>query len=277
MHTRLYSFLTKFKLLYMYQFGFRKNHSTSLALMSMIDKVSELLDKKEYVTGLYLDLTKAFDTVQHDILLKKLEHYGIRGIVNKWFSSYLSNRKQYVYVNGVESDVKHVNIGVPQGSVLGPLLFIIYLNDIANSVTSLKCLTMLFADDSNVFLWDNDPVKLMKETEKSIVEITNWFHVNKLTVSLEKTKYNIFHAKNRSIRGFDKINVMNTEIDRVVSAKYLGVFIDETLSFTNHINELINTLRKYASSFKIIRNYVPDLCKKTVILCTCSRTNPVWH
>ena len=263
MHTRLYSFLTKYKILYEYQFGFRKGHSTSLALISIIDKVSQLLDSKQFVIGVYLDLTKAFDTVKHDILLRKLEHYGIRGLANKWFSSYLSNRKQFVHVNGTKSDTKDITIGVPQGSVLGPLLFLIYVNDMVHAISEKNCAAMLFADDTNLFVRGTDLKQVKRETEQVLRELHIWFLCNKLTLNLEKTKYNIFHTKNKKIQnGLDKITVAGTEINRVNEAKYLGLILDETLSFIGHIDNLVMTLRKFASSFKIIKNYVPDYCKR---------------
>ena len=127
MYDRLTKFLDKYNVLYQNQFGFRQGHSTHHALITLVDKITKSLDNGDIVIGVFLDLKKAFDTVNHKIILKKLYHYGIRGNLNKWFESYLADRSQYVLFNGKTSDTRNVNCGVPQGSILGPLLFILYI------------------------------------------------------------------------------------------------------------------------------------------------------
>ena len=131
MYSRLYiAFINIFNCLCELQFGFRANHSTSHALVSITEKIREALDTGHFACGIFIDLQKAFDTVDHDILVSKLEYYGVRGIAKNWFSSYLQNRKQFVTINGYKSSLSAINFGVPQGSVLGPLLFLIYINDL---------------------------------------------------------------------------------------------------------------------------------------------------
>ena len=149
MYKRLYSFITHNKVIYPLQFGFQENHSIDHALISMSEAIRNTLDNRKYGCGIFIVLQKAFDTVNHDILINKLEHYGIRGEALAWFRSYLSERHQFVSVNGVNSELPKIPCGVPQGSVLGPLLFLIFINDLPN--VSKKLNFYLFADDTNIY------------------------------------------------------------------------------------------------------------------------------
>ena len=142
MYTRLESFLDINDIMYNLQFGFRKKHSTNHALLSIVEKIRSNLDKKTFSCGVFVDLEKAFDTVNHKILLAKLEHIGVRGVANTWIKSYLENRSQSVTLNGVTSTSKIITCGVPQGSILGPLLFLIYINDMHNAFE--KCIVHHF-------------------------------------------------------------------------------------------------------------------------------------
>ena len=142
MYKRLYSFLDRLNCIYEFQFGFRAGHSTSHALLSLTEKVREALDSGKFACGVFIDLQKAFDTVDHSILLTKLKHYGIKGIANDWFKSYLTGRSQYTSVNGFDSEHRDMNYGVPQGSVLGPLLFLIYINDLHNAIKFSTVITL---------------------------------------------------------------------------------------------------------------------------------------
>ena len=143
MYNRLLNFLDTYNILFKNQFGFRKNHSTYMATMLLMEGITKSLENSEYVIGIFLDFSKAFDTVDHDILLRKLYHYGIRGNALQWFESYLKNRKQFVTYNGVSSDTKLITCGVLQGSILGPLLFLIYINDL--SLVCDRLISILFA------------------------------------------------------------------------------------------------------------------------------------
>ena len=157
-HLRVYAFLETHNIFYEKQFGFSKNNSTIFALMQITEKIKESIDNGKFGCGIFIDLRKANYTVKHDILLLKLEHYGIRVNMLNWFKSYLSNRKQYVFLNGESSEVKDITYGVPQGSVLGPLLFLLYINDLPNISKVLDF--YLFADDTNIYYESDNLDKL---------------------------------------------------------------------------------------------------------------------
>ena len=160
-YKRVNEFLEMHLCLYTKQFGFRKNHSTIHALIEITENIRRALDNKKHACGVFVDLQKAFDTVDHDILIGKLEYYGIRGVTQNWFRSYLSNRKQFVSIYGVESDTMSIKYGVPQGSVLGPLLFLIYINDL---FTAIPFSTVFhFADDTNLLNINKSLKRLRKE------------------------------------------------------------------------------------------------------------------
>ena len=153
-YTRIYDFLVAKNVLYEKQFGFRRNHSTSHAINYSIKYIADKIEQKKHVIGIFLDLSKAFDTICHEKLLVKLDSYGIRGNCLKLIKNYLLNRKQITKFNNVKSDSKNIMFGVPQGSVLGPLIFLLYINDIVNSAFEGE--TVIFADDTNIFVTGNN-------------------------------------------------------------------------------------------------------------------------
>ena len=172
MYYRIYSFLCKYKLINTNQFSFCSNHSTEHAPISLVETIKKYLDNDKMVCRVFIELQKAFNSVNHEVLLEKLKHYGIRSKENNWFCSFLTNRKQYVSISGFFSQTKIVRCGVPQGSTLGPLLFLIYINDLNNALK--KCRVQHFADDTNLLFGDKCPSEISCVMNNELKLLTDW-------------------------------------------------------------------------------------------------------
>ena len=249
MYNRLYAYVAENNILFNKQFGFRAGHSTEHALLELIDQINDSFNGKSYFLGIFIDLSKAFDTVDHKILLKKLQHYRIKGKNLSWFESYLTGRKQYIKFeindyNGKTGLLK-ITCGVPQGSILGPLLFIIYINALCQVSDILKLI--MFADDTNLFCSSNDIKTLFFNTNLELQKISGWFRANKLSLNEDKTTFTLFHRikdrDNLPLR-LPILKINDYDIKRSSSIKFLGVLVDEHLSWTDHINILENKLSK---------------------------------
>ena len=260
MYDRLYDYLTTLKILYEYQFGFQKNKSTYMALISLTDKITKAMENGEFCIGIFIDFRKAFDTVDHSILLDKLYHYGIRGVAHDWLSSYLTDRLQFVEYNDTKSKTLKVKCGVPQGSNLGPLLFLLYINDLA--FVSPKLFAVLFADDSNFFCTGLNLQNLYKTVNSELDAIVNWLNANKMSLNVEKTHFMIFHPKGKKINYKVNINILGTNISEVTSTKFLGVIIDSNLSWKLHIDHICSKISK---SIGIIKKARQVLAKDTLL------------
>ena len=173
-------------IIYDLQFGFRQQYSTSHVLINITENIRKALDDRNIGCGVFVDFQKAFDTVDHQILLAKLSHYGIREVSNDWFKFYLSNRNQYVSISGYESGLAAINCGVPQGSVLGPLLFLLYINDLNQAIKIRK--VHHFADDTNLLCLSNPIKKLNKLVNASLKHLHNWLNANKISLNVKKLK-----------------------------------------------------------------------------------------
>ena len=189
MYNRVYKYLTENNLLFQKQFGFREGHSTSYAIVNLVSNIYNSFNENKFTLGVFIDLSKAFDTVNHNILLNKLSLYGIKNNSLKWFSSYLSDRKQYVQTSVFKTTNLNVVCGVPQGSILGPLLFILYVNDLCIVSNILE--PIMFADDTNLFFSHKNIKELFLNVSSELSKIIQWFNANKLSLNKDKTKYTL--------------------------------------------------------------------------------------
>ena len=233
-----------------------------MPLTTIVDKITEASEKGHYAAAIFVDLKKAFDTLDHSILITKLEHYGIRGIPLKLMISYLTDRQQCVTYNGITSNYLNITTGVPQGSVLGPLLFLIYINDIAR-VSKLFSI-FLFADDTTILDTDKDLPILVTRLNCELLVLDKWFKANKLSVNTEKTKYIIFGEDRRHTPKITTEILINGQIlEKVSSIKFLGVDIDSNLGWKTHINRIQN---KVASVIGILSKIRHKISKAAALL-----------
>ena len=248
--TRLNKFLVDKQLLHDNQFGFRPKLSTCLALLQLVDELRRSIDEGNITVGVFVDLAKVFDTVDHKIMLAKLQYYGIRGVPNKWFSSYLSNRKQYVSINNSNSIPSDISCGVPQGSILGPILFIIYVNDL-NSV-SQQLRNIMFADDTNLFLTGNSIETIESLMNSELCNLIEWFQANLLSLNISKTNYIVF-SKKRNITA--NILIGDTPLVKLDTTKFLGVIISCDLKWNSHIDVVLNKISKNVGIIAKVRHH----------------------
>ena len=183
------NFLNSNNLLYLRKYGFRKNMSTSMAITELVENITNAMDNGKFTIGVFIDLKNAFDTLDHSILVTKLNHYGIRGVAKKWLSSYLENS-----FNGTDSGFLHVSCGVPQGSIIGPSLFLLYVNDLCNVSTRLT--SILFADDTSCFIEGTDLSDMCIQISTEMNKLSTWFKTNRLSLNVSKTNCMIFGRSN---------------------------------------------------------------------------------
>lgn len=237
-HKRIYSFAIKHKIFADNQYGFLKNRSTKDAFVKLTSKIYNNLDNSKPTIATFLDLAKAFDTVNHEILIKKLQIYGIRGNALDLIKSYLTNRKQKVRLNGVYSSERAINTGVPQGTILGPLLFVIYINDMLTGI--IDDLIISYADDTVILTEGKTWKEAEQKMNKSLRSIEIWLASNKLSLNTDKTVYVTFGNYKDSVPTDVQIRIYNINLKRVENCKYLGIFIDYKMKWNKHVNHVIN-------------------------------------
>ena len=259
-HKRLYGFLNIHHILYNSQYGFRPKHSTVNAVSEFVHEILSAYDRNETSLATFLDLSKAFDTIDHDTLFMKLSYYGIRGTALTWFKSYFKNRKQYVHYNGQNSDLLDITCGVPQGSVLGPLLFIIYTNDLPNALRDAKCI--LFADDTTIYMSSQNQKQLYDSMTSELNNLTDWFSANRLSLNTTKTNF-IHFRKSRNTQIISNDLVVNGSIiERVTCTKFLGLLIDEKLQWTEHIEYCRKKVASGVYALNMVKRLLSESTKR---------------
>ena len=265
---QMYEYFTSNNLFYDHQYGYRTLHSTELATMEMTDRILLDIDNKKLPISVFLDLSKAFDTLDHDILLQKLQYYGVSDIPLRWLNSYLTERQQYVDFNGTKSISLPVQTGVPQGSILGPLLFIIYMNDV--HMASNYFTPIVYADDTNLYstlgafslttpINTHNFKELSDSINTELNNISDWLAINKLSLNVKKTKYMIFHSKQRNVSHINlDLKINNHPIDRVKDFNFLGLTIDDTLSWKDHIQKISTKISRVIGVLNRLKKFLPS-------------------
>jgi len=271
-HTKLTGFLEGRGLLSLSQFGFRTAHSTTHPATHLMNFISEAFNNKQHVAAIFCDLSKAFDTCDHNILLKILHEKGIRGTELNWFKSYLSNRSQYVSLGGECSDKLLIKLGVPQGSILGPLLFIIYLDSLP-TVTNNPL--FLFADDTVLLASDSDIGSLTSKINREFKKVCHFFREHKLSLNPSKTQYIIFTNSQTVHQTPTRVFIDNNntgeakpehliEIERIYPAsensayKYLGIYLDPSLTFKAHLQKIHTKLSRALYTLRSVKHFLPQ-------------------
>jgi len=264
-HNQLYSYFDINNLLYNSQYGFRCQHSTELAALETLDRIIDAMDMDKIPLNIYLDLSKAFDTLDHNILIKKLKYYGLQGVSVKLLENYLDNRYQYVIFGETKSDLLKISTGVPQGSILGPLLFIVYLNDVVESCNMFT--PVIYADDTALFsvleVFGPNSQDIETNINHELISIGNWFKANKLSINGSKTKAMLFHMANRHVT-YPCLQLDGINIQFVKEFNYLGINFDSNITWKSHAQKMINKISRTCGVMNKLKHYLPSDILKTL-------------
>jgi hypothetical protein len=253
---QLVQYLENNNLLSECQSGFRAKHSCETALQWVVSDWKKTIGDGKIIGVVFLDLRRAFEVVDREILIRKLQWYGIKGAVLNWFKSYLRNRSQRVKFNGVLSTPINVDLGVPQGSVLGPLLFLLYINDIIEAIND-KCAIRLFADDALIYTTGYSSIEINNNLNEQMVKVEEWLKINRLYINVDKTKIMLIRGvRKKATEDNLKIKLHNKVLEIVSEIKYLGVIIDKNLNFSKHV-EYIS--KKIGAKLGVMRRIGKDL------------------
>ena len=261
-YNQLYEYLQEHRVITNSQYGFRKKHSTEYTAIELVDRIIEKLDRNKVPFNIYIDLSKAFDMIDHNILLFKLNHYGIRNGALNLLKSYFTGRKQYCHFRSTDSAMLNIHKGVPQGSILGPLLFILYINDFIYSTDKFDFL--MYAGDTTLFstydkfesIDDKNIETIENNINKELSLIVTWLHRNKLLINTTKTKMTIFHTPHRKVT-YPRIKINNSSVEVVDEFKFLGIFIDKHLKWSTHTEFIANKISKYTRVINRLKHTLP--------------------
>ena len=260
-YKQVYMFLNATNQLYCSQYGFRTGYSCNQAVCELVGEIAKNTEKNWTTVCVFLDLSKAFDMLEHSTVFDKLERYGIRGTALEWFKSYLSNRKLRVKVNNTKSKEFPVNYGTPQGSCLGPLLFLIFCNDLNIHLTNMQCIQ--FADDTTLYLGHPNPELLKHMVEHDLEVLQDWFRANKLTLNVKKSVCLIFNDS--KYKKVDMSLVLSGKIIPVQNEmKFLGVWFDKDLKWERQITEITNRVKLRQCLLKHGVNFLTRHAKKVL-------------
>ena len=250
MFNQIHNHFSMHNLFHSGQYGFRANHSTQFAALELIDRITQ----GNMPITIFMDLSKAFDTLNHDILIYKLKSYGLSEAALKLMQSYLTNRKQYVEINNTQSTKNDITVGVPQGSILGPLLFIIYINDIIHSSTVFRFI--IFADDTTLYTTLNTQEDINDILNDELLKINNWLKVNKLSLNVAKTKAMLFHMPQKRILNL-RLKIAGSNIEFIENFNFLGITINKHLNWTKHMDILSVKIAKTVGILNTLKHVLP--------------------
>ncbi|CAK1585636.1 unnamed protein product [Parnassius mnemosyne] len=244
------------------QYGFRSKSNTLSAAIDVVTKIKTNIDRKHVCLGIFIDLKKAFDTVSHSKLLQKLNNIGITGTALDMLASYLANRQQIVQISNYKSGPQQITCGIPQGSILGPLLFLTYINNIVN--LNLSGHLSLYADDTCLFYFAHSIHEIISQAQKDLDILNEWFSYNLLTINVTKTSFMVFCAKNKKIPTYTPLKINNITLKRSKKEKYLGLLLDDKLIWDSHIDKIASKLASLTGALRKVSNCIPYKIKSTV-------------